>query len=333
MNLIDYKKIKSVLIIRIGKIGDIIISSFVFRSLKESNSEIKIELITLKKNKDVLRCNPYLDKVYFINKNIFSLITLFPLCFKKYDLIIDLNDNPSTTSSILLSLLNAQNKVGFNFEKQSKYLTHAIDYPDKNKTHLIERYAYLLSSSGLKINPEIIKPELFVDPQIDKGISEKFSEIKSKHKIVAINISAGAEIRKYPVEKWIELINSLKSKFSNLKFLILFEPTDRTEAELIIQAIDKNYLVTVEGSSFQHFASKIKNSDLLITPDTSAVHIASAFQVPVIALYPNVDWNFVSFAPYRTKFRSIKSSTEEIKNISIEKIESEFENLIQELNW
>jgi len=328
MNLIDYKKIKSVLIIRIGKIGDIIISSFVFRSLKESNSEIKIELITLKKNKDVLRCNPYLDKVYFINKNIFSLITLFPLCFKKYDLIIDLNDNPSTTSSILLSLLNAQNKIGFNFEKQSKYLTHAIDYPDKNKTHLIERYAHLLSSSGLELNPEIIKPELFVDSQIDKGISEKFSEIKSKHKIVAINISAGAEIRKYPVEKWIELTNSLKSKFSNLN-----EPTDRTEAELIIQAIDKNYLVTVEGSSFQHFASKIKNSDLLITPDTSAVHIASAFQVPVIALYPNVDWNFVSFAPYRTKFRSIKSSTEEIKNISIEKIESEFENLIQELNW
>ena len=333
MNLIDYKKIKSVLIIRIGKIGDIIISSFVFRSLKESNSEIKIELITLKKNKDVLRCNPYLDKIYFINKNIFSLITLFSLCFKKYDLIIDLNDNPSTTSSILLSLLNAQNKIGFNFEKQNKYLTHAIDYPDKNKTHLIERYAYLLSSSGLKINPEIIKPELFVDPQIDKGISEKFSEIKSKHKIVAINISAGAEIRKYPIEKWIKLINSLKSKYSNLKFLILFEPADRTEAELIIQAIDKNYLVTVEGSSFQHFASKIKNSDLLITPDTSAVHIASAFQVPVIALYPNVDWNFVSFAPYRTKFRSIKSSTEEIKNISIEKIESEFENLIQELNW
>jgi len=333
MNLIDYKKIKKVLIIRIGKIGDIIISSFVFRSIKEENPEIKIELITLKKNKDVLRFNPFLDKIYFINKNIFSLTKILPLRFNDYDLIIDLNDNPSTTSSILLFLLRAKKKLGFNFEKQKKYLTHAIDYPDKNKTHLVERYAHILQSSGLKLNPEIIKPELFVDSQIDLYIKEKLSGIKSNHKIVAINISAGAEIRKYPAVRWIELINSLITKYSHLKFLVLSDPGDKNEFELIIQSIDKNYLINAEGSTFQHFACKIKNSDLLITPDTSAVHIASAFQVPVIALYPNVDWNFVSFAPYRTKFRSIRSSDEEIKNISVTEIVTEFESLIQEINW
>jgi ADP-heptose:LPS heptosyltransferase len=333
MDKINYNSIKNVLIIRIGKIGDIIISSFVFRALKETNPMIKIELITLKKNKDVLRCNPFLDKIYFVNKNIISLISLIPLRFKNYDLIIDLNDNPSTTSSILLGMLGAQQKVGFNFGKQKKFLTIKIDYPDKNKTHLIERYAQLLTFSGLKINNNIIKPELFIDTVIDNYVKEKIAPIKDKYKIIAINISAGAEIRKYPTEKWTELINSLKSKFSNLKFLILSDTLDQKDAELIINSIDKNFSISIEGSSFQHFASKIKNSDLLITPDTSAIHIASAFQIPVIALYPNVEWNFVSFAPYRTKFRTIKSISEEIKNISVKEIEREFENLINELNW
>lgn len=333
MKQINFNSIKNILILRIGKIGDIIISSFVFRALKETNPNLQLELITLKKNKDVLRCNPFLDKIYFVNKNLFSLIKILPLCFKFFDLVIDLNDNPSTTSMVLLAVLNSREKLGFNFEKQKKFLTLKIEQPDKNKTHLVERYSFLLTSIGLQINPDIVKPELFIDVQIDNSVKENFRSIKTINKIISINISASAEIRKYPAENWIELINLLKSKFPKLKFLILSDKTDKKDAEMIINSIEKEFLIFSEGSSFQHFASKIKNSDLLITPDTSAVHIASAFQIPVIALYPNVNWNFVSFAPYKTKFRAIKSSSEEIKKISIQEIVDAFESLIKELNW
>jgi ADP-heptose:LPS heptosyltransferase len=330
---INYNQINKVLILRIGRIGDIIISSFVFRVLKETNPEIKIELITLKKNKDVLRCNPFLDKIYFVNKNVFSLLKILPLYFKNFDLIIDLNDNPSTTSSILLAITRAQHKLGFDFKKQKKFLTIPIDYPGKDKMHLIDRYAYLLSSSGLELNQEQIKLELYLDPEINNSINQQSSKIREHSKIISINISASADIRKYPATKWIELIQSLKTRFPFFKYLILYDPADKYEANSIINSIDKQFLIFSEGTSFQHFAAKIKNSDLLITPDTSAVHIASAFQVPVIALYPNVDWNFISFAPYKTKFRAIKSSSEEIKSISVSEIEKALESLIQELNW
>ncbi|MGB9665077.1 MAG: glycosyltransferase family 9 protein [Ignavibacteria bacterium] len=333
MKQINFNSIKNVLILRIGKIGDIIISSFVFRALKEVNPNLRLELITLKKNEDVLRCNPFLDKIHFVNKNLFSLIRILPLHFRHFDLVIDLNDNPSTTSSILLAISNSQDKLGFNFEKQQKYLTIKIEQPDKNKTHLVERYAYLLTSVGLRINPDIVKPELFLDEKIDNSINENFASIKTKNKIIAINISASAKIRKYPAEKWIDLINILRVKFSKLKFLILSDRVDKKEAEMIINSIEKELLIFGEGSSFQHFASKIKNSDLLITPDTSAVHIASAFKVPVIALFPDVNWNFISFAPYKTNFRAIKSSNEEIKTISVQEIFNSFESLIKELNW
>jgi ADP-heptose:LPS heptosyltransferase len=333
MKQIDFKSLKKVLILRLGKIGDIIISSFVFRALKEVNPELRLELITLKKNKDVLRCNPFLDKTYFVNKNFLSIIKLFPIRFNYFDLVIDLNDNPSTTSTFLLAIANSRNKLGFNFDKQKKFLTIQVNQPEKDKTHLVERYAHLLTSAGLEINPDIVKPELFLDRQIDHLISKSFTTIKTQNKIIAINISASAEIRKYSTQKWIELINVLKSKFMYLKFLILSDRDDMIEAEMITNSIEREFLIFSDGSSFQHFASKIKNSDLLITPDTSAVHIASAFQIPVIALYPDVNWNFVSFAPYRTKYRAIRSSSEEIKIIPVQKIYDAFEDLIKELNW
>jgi ADP-heptose:LPS heptosyltransferase len=36
---------------------------------------------------------------------------------------------------------------------------------------------------------------------------------------------------------------------------------------------------------------------LVVTPDTSVVHIASAFNVPQVALFPPVEWNLNKFRP------------------------------------
>jgi ADP-heptose:LPS heptosyltransferase len=333
MKIIDYSKIEKIIILRIGKIGDIILSSFVFSILKKSNPKITIELITLKKNKDVLRSNPNISKIYFVNKNFLSLFKLLPLKLKKYDLVIDLNDNPSTTSAFLLKLINAREKLGFNFSKQKKYLSVIIDQPDKEKTHIIERYSHLLRASGLNFSDELVKAEMFLDNKIEEEIKNQFEEFKKNYRLVGINISAGAEIRKYPSEKWIETIKILSDKYPRLKFIILFDLKDKRDAEKIFNSLNKNLFVFTKGNSFQHFAARIKNLNLLITPDTSAVHIASAFQIPVIALFPNVKWNFVSFAPYKTSNKIIMAESERIEQIPVEKIIYAFDELTKELGW
>lgn len=334
MKKLDYTKIKNIIILRLGKIGDLIISSFVFSAIKKFNPEIKIHLITLQKNEDVIRVNPDIDDVYLVQQNILAISKLLPLKFNvKADLIIDLNDNDSETSSFLLNFFKAKHKLGFNFPSQSKYLTHIVNQPDKEKTHLIERYAYLLKSSGLPIADEDIKPVLYLDYQIENSIKTELNEFKKNFRLIGINISAGANIRKYPVENWKELINQLSEKYNSIKFLILHDWLDKKEARMIMEGFNQNIFVTHQGDSFQHFAAKIKNIDLLITPDTSAVHICSAFQIPVIALYPNVKWNFVSFAPYKTPNKSLQSENEEIKNIPVEKILNAFEELTNELGW
>jgi ADP-heptose:LPS heptosyltransferase len=268
-----------------------------------------------------------------VNKNFLSLFKLLSLKLKKYDLVIDLNDNPSTTSAFLLKLINAREKLGFNFSKQKKYLSVIIDQPDKEKTHIIERYSHLLRASGLNFSEELVKAELFLDSKIEKEIKNQFEEFKKNYRLVGINISAGAEIRKYPSEKWIETIKILSDKYPQLKFIILFDLKDKRDAEKIFNSLNKNLIVFTKGISFQHFAARIKNLNLLITPDTSAVHIASAFQIPVIALFPNVKWNFVSFAPYKTFNKIIMAESERIEQIPVEKIINAFDELTKELGW
>lgn len=334
MNEINYNKIRNILILRLGKIGDIIISSFVFTAIKKFNPEIKIYLVTLKKNEDVLRVNPDIDEIYFIRQNVMALIKLLPLKFrKKFDLIIDLNDNPSNTSALLLKFFDAKFKLGFNYDKQKKYLTHTIEQLDKESTHLVERYAHLLRTSGLEINDDITKPIMYLDKSIEEKTTNELSKLKNNYKLIGLNISSGAPIRKYDVENWIKLISSLVDKHKEIKFLIIFDSEDVVNAEQILNSFKDNLVIKTKCDTFQKFASIIKNVDLLITPDTSAVHVCSALQIPVVALYPNTKWSNVSFAPYKTIHKTIISETEEIKDIPIKKIEIAFEEIIKELRW
>lgn len=70
---------------------------------------------------------------------------------------------------------------------------------------------------------------------------------------------------------------------------------------------------------------------MLISPDTSAVHIAASFKVPVIALYPKSDWNFTSWRPYKTPNRALQSSSESINAISIVEVFNNFVELNSEI--
>ncbi|HRP93140.1 MAG TPA: hypothetical protein PLH53_09615, partial [Ignavibacteriaceae bacterium] len=106
---------KKVLIVRLGKIGDIIISSFVFEVLKKRFPEIEISLLTLESNREVLKYNTDIDHLILSKKNISIYFQLLSLRKIFFDLVIDLNDDPSTTSSAIRKIIKAKRIVGFNF--------------------------------------------------------------------------------------------------------------------------------------------------------------------------------------------------------------------------
>ena len=67
-NLKDTKKI---LFMRYDRIGDMIITTPVFRELKLANPKISISVLASKTNQEVLLNNPFIDSIYINNKNTF----------------------------------------------------------------------------------------------------------------------------------------------------------------------------------------------------------------------------------------------------------------------
>jgi ADP-heptose:LPS heptosyltransferase len=53
-----------------------------------------------------------------------------------------------------------------------------------------------------------------------------------------------------------------------------------------------------EGYSIHEVSALLAGLDMLISPDTSLVHIARSFGVPVLGMYPRPEWNLNRWRPY-----------------------------------
>jgi len=328
--LIDLTGNKKILIVRLGKIGDIIIASAAIEVLKNKFPDVGISLLTLKKNKEVLKYNSNISHLYLTNKNLSLYFKLFLLRKFKYDVLIDLNDDPSKTSILIRKLINSKITVGFDFNEDNKPGI-AVVQPSKSKTHIIERIKLLLTSLNAGLDEIELHPKLYLGKIEKLEVFEELKQYKDNSKILAINISAGAPIRYWKENKWSELINKISNEFYDWKFIILSTKKDEIIKKSICGTIQKERLISQKFYSFQHYASYVCYSDILLTPDTAAVHIASTLNVPVIALYPNYEWNFVSWQPLSKYYRAIRSNSESINNISVEEVYNAFKDILSEI--
>jgi ADP-heptose:LPS heptosyltransferase len=205
-------------------------------------------------------------------------------------------------------------------------LTYKVKPLSKESTHIIERIRFFIESLGLIVKDNLVQPCLYIGKDENEIIKNQLEQFKISHQIVAINISAGAGIRYWHAEKWIQLMNLIKEKNLNIKFVLLSTKQDIRIVKQINSVMLDDCIVQ-RNFNFQHYAAYIKNSDFLISPDTSAIHIASAFKIPIIGLYPKSKWNFSSWKPFKTKYRAIMSNEENINSISPQEVCNAFFDL------
>jgi len=252
---------------------------------------------------------------------------LLSLRNKRFDLLIDLNDDPSRTSRNIRKILKVKISAGFDFgekEKPDIYLKR----PDKEKTHIIERLETLLETLDTEFRNTQLRPILYIGKNENNEIKNQLSSYKGSFNIISVNLSAGAPIRYWEGKNWIMLIKNIINLSGKWKFVLLSSHKDIYIAEKIRKALPDNIFIPVLSDSFQHYAAYICNSDLVITADTAAVHIASAFNIPVLALYPDYKWNYVSWQPLSQSYRAMRSDSHSINSIKVEEVFKSFQEII-----
>ncbi len=284
----------TVVFIRLHKIGDALVAIPSIKAVKDKFG-CRIVVVAEKRNHFIFRTYPFIDEVVVYQKGLMGVPNAAAAVNRfAPKLLIDLHEKISTTSSLLVGQIKAPLKISIR-SRNEKLFTHTIPMPDPSRFHPADRTAATLQPLG--IYPDESWNILFAPSAEASQTAEHFmrSNYPAGTRVVGVNISAGSEARFWGVENFKQLVQLLNER--GLPYILITAPDDLERA----RQIAPEPLIAC-FRDFSVFAAVISNVDLLFTPDTSAVHLASVWKVPVFGLYNKEQPGFINWYPYRSRY-------------------------------
>ncbi|MBN1154585.1 lipopolysaccharide heptosyltransferase II [candidate division KSB1 bacterium] len=289
---------KKILVIQTAFLGDVIMSTPIFKGLKTIYPDVKIDVVVTKQNKDILKNNPHINEIIVFNKkNIFDkIVNMIRLIYRfrktRYGLAVSVQG--SFTSSLLMILSGISKRVGF---YRQKLLTNPVSIP--KGLHIRERVGLLLQE--LKRSEYDLDTELFTS----RDDRNKMDEIVKKEGNFRLGIAPGSirETKKWPYHYFIALLNELPY---NIDVYLIGGPGDINLAQQILsRTINKNIQNTIGSLSLLESTELISRMDLMLTNDSAPLHMANAVNTPVFAFFGPTVRRFGCY-PYREKDRILE---------------------------
>ncbi|MDQ3019117.1 MAG: hypothetical protein M3R36_00885 [Bacteroidota bacterium] len=309
---------KTIVVVQIGKIGDMILTTPLFSGLKKTFPESNLKVLASEINKDIPLNHLSVDEVIVYKKNFLKNFTLLKSSLRNVDLWIDTKNNYSSTSGVLLKIFKPKLSLGFNFEK--KNFDISLKEFQKGK-HAVDINTGPLNYFNKTSEQAETKPSFNIPLEIQRKFNLKLT---SNLQNVIINISAGNLGRYLAKEKWLDIIKRINANELSA-FTLIGLARDKEIISYLLENCMEFNINFIETKNILETSEVIKQGDIVITPDTAIVHICSAFDKPVVALYPDVKWNLQKFAPL-SKFNEALVSKDEgsIKDITVEAIVNAF---------
>lgn len=273
-----------VLILRFSSIGDIVLTTPVIRALKLQIPNIEIHYATKRQFSAALNNNPYIDHLHLLDQDNGTLVQ--SLKNYHFDYIIDLHHNLRTWS-IGLQLKGKR----FTFRKLNflKWLLVHFKINFLPKIHVVERYFEAVSSLNVVYDQQGL--DFFTSTEDQVEVKKNLGDISPGY--IALAVGAQHFTKQIPTPKIIRLI----ADNPHQKFILLGGKNDANKAFAIEQASPTNVVNAVNKLSLGASAVVIKNSSLLIAPDSGLMHIAAALQKKTILVWGNTipDFGMGSF--------------------------------------
>src|SRR5947207_218667 len=192
--------------------------------------------------------------------------------------------------------------------------------------HHVDHLARLASPFGLGAADGDWRPEIVLTEAERADAEARWGAISECGARVLVNLSAGHPERRWPDDRFAEVLGHLRQRLPNAKIAIIALPVEQSSAEHLADLAGG---VAVIPSVRELFAL-VARSDLVITPDTAVAHAASAFARPTLAmLRRRAEYHI--WVPYRTPGRNAFGDKEEtIAGLPVDRVIDALDELLDE---
>ena len=293
---------KSFLIIQTAFLGDAILSTAVAEKLHAKFNDANIDVLVRKGNESIFENHPFIRTVLIWdkqNQKYKKLLEILNIIRRsQYDEVINLQRFGA--SGLLTAFSKAKKTIGFRKNPFSFLFSERAEHLIKNGTHEINRNQQLIKNVTESNEPAL--PKLYP--------SEKhFQSVKSYQGEQYLTLSPASVwyTKSFPNYKWIELIQYLNSG-KKFNIYLLGAKSEFDYCNYILQKSFASNVINLCGKlSILESAALMKNAEMNYVNDSAPMHIASAMNAPVTAIYCSTIPDF-GFGPLSGKSKIIQTT-------------------------
>lgn len=291
-----------ILVIRLERIGDVLVGVPVLRALRARYPDARIELLVSRPNRAVADAvRPFVDQVWIYEKTVRSALGLLRALRRfRYDVIVDLVDHPSTTAQLVIRWCRPRAAVGL-LHAESGLYTHAAPTLDPAVVHPVERFAQLLLPFGIDPAVESLDLEYPLAPADVERARTTLGPLVRPCRL-GVNVSGRQPARYWGTANYVALIRDIMDRHWQFTVYVCGAPHDAPEVARIAAAAGAEAVPA--RASLSEFAAILHEFDVLVTPDTVAVHIAAVWKLPTVVLY-QTEPGVAPWVPYHTPHRAV----------------------------
>ncbi len=281
---------KKILIINLDALGAVLMTTALLPAIKRQDPRSTVHWVTLPMAIPLLQNNPYIDKIWPYDFETVSILQAI-----EYDKIYSIDK--AYRSDALAMLVRAEEKLGFALD-QNGAITHfnpeaeyayrlGIDDDLKFKKNQVTGIQFLAQAMALDYQGEDYVLELTPEEKAWAAAYRRNNGIEKNEVVIGFNTGCSDLFpnKKMTIEQHLELIGRIQNELPNARIMLLGGKAESQRNKEIKDRAGAFIINSPTDEGIRRGMVYVDACDLIITGDTSAMHMAIALKKYVVVWF------------------------------------------------
>jgi len=313
-NHIDRSKIDRILVRATNWVGDMVISLPALEAVRENFPKSTLAVLARPWVIPLIKDHPAVDQVLPLRKgrgyltDIIEIIRVAGLIRRiKFDLAILFQN--AFEAALLAYLGGVRFRIGYDTDSRGFLLSHPIKRNHKIlKLHQVEYYLCILRAMGWKAKTR--DPCLFIGDKDKENIGSILLSKGIEQDDLLLGLGPGAiygPAKRWPPERFATIGDWATERWG-AKVMVLGSQAEQDICRSLSQSMKHNPLNFCGNTTLGEAMALVKRCDFFVTNDSGLMHVASALDRPMVAIFGSTDPH--ATGPRSQKARIVKHDIE-----------------------
>ena len=295
----SWQTVRNLLVMRLDNIGDVVMTSPTLRALRQNFPEAKITLMASPAGSLVVPLLPWVDEVLpdrvlwqdlgrldFDPQREWNLIeTLRGRQFDAAIILTSFSQSPHPPA-LICALAGIPLRLGESKETDIGALTHAI-LPAPDEIHQVDRNLRLIESIGCHIIDRRLS--LQIPHAAQQSIERQLIERAVSPNYLLLNPWTTCQSRNYDPDRFAIAARRL-SEITGWSVVVTGVEKDRDRSRSLFTTLGDRAIDFIGATTLPELVALIAQAKLILTNNTSTMHIADAVNTPSVVLFAGTEY-------------------------------------------